>query len=136
MACSEIADNPVLVARLKELYDALDVGTTPMTVLMPWLSTLATIKKLRVSKEVYDIVTASINAREQSGISRNDTLQMPLDSGDERFAAIEVSTLIVDLTDPGDIHVAPIVYYGSPNRWCTSHGNYCVMVNDLSWKPS
>ena len=71
-----------------------------MTVLMPWFPSLAMIKKLRVSKEVYDIVTTAINAREQSGISRKDTLQMLLDSGDEKFVVIGVSTLLVDFMDP------------------------------------
>jgi len=107
-----------------------------MTVLMPWLPTLSMIKKLRVSKEVYDIVTTAISAREQSGISRNDTLQMLLDAGDEKFVVIGVSTFLVGLTDPSDIHIAPIVYYGSLNRRCTSHWNYRIMVNDFSRKPS
>ncbi|RDB29921.1 Lanosterol 14-alpha demethylase [Hypsizygus marmoreus] len=88
LSCTEISDDPVLVARLKKLYDTLDHGTTPATVLLPWLPTPAMLKKLWATKEIYDIVVAAVNAREQSGISRNDTLQMLLESGDDRLVVV------------------------------------------------
>lgn len=90
LTCSEIADDSGLVARLKILYDRLDTGTTPATVLVPWLPTPAMINKLWASKEIYDIVIRAIDAREKSGISRNDTLQMLLDSGDEKLVVVGV----------------------------------------------
>ncbi|KAF8992218.1 cytochrome P450 [Cyathus striatus] len=34
LTCKEIADNPLLVAQLKKLYDTLDWGTTPATMLL------------------------------------------------------------------------------------------------------
>lgn len=90
LTCSEIADDAAVVARLKTLYDTLDTGTTPATVLVPWLPTPAMIKKLWATKEIYDIVVRAINAREQSGIARNDTLQMLLDAGDEKLVVVGV----------------------------------------------
>lgn len=48
------------------------------------------IKKLWATKEIYDIVIQVINTREESGISRNDTLQMLLDSGDEKLVVVGV----------------------------------------------
>jgi hypothetical protein len=48
------------------------------------------INKLWATKEIYDIVIQAIDAREKSGISRNDTLQMLLDSGDEKLVVIGV----------------------------------------------
>jgi hypothetical protein len=49
------------------------------------------IKKLWATKEIYEIVTQAIKDRESSGISRNDTLQMLLDSGDEKLVVIGVN---------------------------------------------
>jgi hypothetical protein len=83
LSCTEISDDPVLVARLKKLYDILDVGTTPTTVLVPWLPTPAMIKKIWATKGIYEIVIKAIKDRENSGISQGDTLQMLLDTGDE-----------------------------------------------------
>ncbi|KAI3613103.1 cytochrome p450 [Moniliophthora roreri] len=88
LSCSEISDDPVLVARLKRLYDKLDTGTTPATVLLPWLPTPAMLQKLWATKDIYDIVVAAIKAREQSGVTRNDTLQMLLDNQDEKLVIV------------------------------------------------
>ena len=90
MSCTEISDDPALVTRLKKLYDTLDVGTTPATVLVPWLPTPAMIKKLWATKEIYEIVVRAIKDRENSGISREDTLQMLLDTGDEKLILVGV----------------------------------------------
>ena len=46
--------------------------------------------KLRASKRVYDIVDGAIRARRESGVSRDDTLQMLIDHGDEKFVTIGV----------------------------------------------
>jgi sterol 14-demethylase len=48
------------------------------------------IKKLWATKEIYNIVFRAINARENSGISSNDTLQMLLESGDEKLVVVGV----------------------------------------------
>ena len=80
----------MLVARLKKLYDILDVGTTPTTVLVPWLPTPAMIKKIWATKEIYEIVIKAIKNRENSGISQGDTLQMLLDTGDEKLVIVGV----------------------------------------------
>ncbi|KAG6884385.1 hypothetical protein C0993_011677 [Termitomyces sp. T159_Od127] len=88
LSCSEISDDPDTVGRLRKLYDTLDNGTTPATVLLPWLPTPAMIKKLWATKEIYDIVNKAIQEREKSGISRNDTLQMLLDYGDEKLVVV------------------------------------------------
>jgi sterol 14-demethylase len=90
LSASEISDDAALVARLKTLYDRLDTGTTPATVLLPWFPTPAMIKKIWATKEIYDIVVRAIDAREQSGVSRNDTLQMLVDAGDERLVVVGV----------------------------------------------
>ena len=81
----------MLVARLKKLYDMVDAGTTPTTVLVPWLPTPAMIKKSWATKEIYEIVITAIRNRENSGISQGDTLQMLLDAGDEKLVVIGVS---------------------------------------------
>jgi hypothetical protein len=49
------------------------------------------IRKLLATKEIYDIVSRAIDAREQSGTSRNDALQMMLDMGDEKLVMVGVS---------------------------------------------
>ena len=90
LTCHELADDPIAVARLRGLYDQLDASTTPASVLLPWLPSPSMLKKLFASKKVYDIVNGAINARVQSGISRDDTLQMLVDHGDDKLVIVGV----------------------------------------------
>ncbi|KAL4079630.1 cytochrome P450 [Scleroderma citrinum] len=88
IASDDIANDATLVARLKYLYDILDSGTTPATVLLPWLPTPSMLKKLWATHQVYKIVGCAVDARIRSGERRNDTLQLLVDAEDERLVMI------------------------------------------------
>ncbi|KAK7678325.1 hypothetical protein QCA50_018673 [Cerrena zonata] len=88
LAATEIADDAALVARLKELYDRLDETTTPTCVLLPWFPSPSMLGKLLASKRIYDIVNHAIELRIQSGRHGDDTLQILLDSGDDRMVVL------------------------------------------------
>jgi hypothetical protein len=45
------------------------------------------------TKQIYDIIVRAMKVRKQSGIPRNDALQMLLDSGEEHFTIVGVSIL-------------------------------------------
>lgn len=79
---------------MKALYDQLDVGTTPASILLPWLPTPAMIRKLWATKEVYSIISKVVRERAASGKPRNDTLQMLLDSGDEHLLIVGVGWVL------------------------------------------
>ncbi|KAG5643635.1 hypothetical protein DXG03_000561 [Asterophora parasitica] len=119
LSCSEISDDPVIVDRLKTLYDTLDNGTTPATVLVPWLPTPAMIKKLWATKEIYGIVTNAIRAREESGVSHNDTLQMLLDGGDEKLVVVGfiMGLLIAGARATGTTASWLITFLGCHQEW-------------------
>jgi len=85
---TEIADDPAVVARLKHLYDEVDEGNTPAAILLPWWPGRGAIRKLLATKRIYDIITKALDARLKSGKSRDDTLQMLLDSGDDHIAVV------------------------------------------------
>jgi len=90
LTCTEIADDPEIVARFSQHYDDVDRGTTPATVLFPWFPSLSMIKKARATKQLYDIIVKAIKVRKQSGVPHNDTLQFLLDSGDEQNTIVGV----------------------------------------------
>ncbi|KAF9568692.1 cytochrome P450 [Agrocybe pediades] len=119
LSCVEISDDPALVSRLKTLYDTLDTGTTPATVLLPWLPTPAMIQKLWATKDIYEIVIKAINDREKSGISRDDTLQMLLDSGDEKLVVVGfiMGLLIAGARATGTTASWLMTYLGGNQEW-------------------
>ena len=85
---TEIADDPAVIARLKHLYDEVDEGNTPTSILLPWLPGRGMIRKLLATKKIYDIITKAIDMRMKSGKPRDDTLQMLLDSGDDNMMVV------------------------------------------------
>ncbi|KAF7325856.1 Cytochrome P450 [Mycena kentingensis (nom. inval.)] len=119
LSSNEIADDMTLVARLKTLYDRLDTSTTPATVLLPWLPTPAMLKKLWATKEIYEIVVRAITAREESGIARNDTLQMLLDAGDDKLTVVGfiMGLLIAGARATGTTASWIITYLGAHSEW-------------------
>lgn len=119
LTCSEIADDPAIVARLKVLYDKLDHGTTPATVLLPWLPTPAMLKKLWATKQIYDIVAHAIATREQSGVPQNDTLQMLLDSKDDKLIIVGfiMGLLIAGARATGTTASWLITFLGANPEW-------------------
>ncbi|EKM76776.1 hypothetical protein AGABI1DRAFT_44512 [Agaricus bisporus var. burnettii JB137-S8] len=94
LSCSEIADDLELVPRIKQLYDQLDTGTTPSTILLPWLPSWAMAKKLWSTKEIYDIIVDAVKKRQDllttisEGERPQDTMQLLLDAGDDRMAVV------------------------------------------------
>jgi hypothetical protein len=93
VSASEIAQDPALVSRLKGLYDQVDAGTTPASVLLPWLPTPAMIRKTWATTEIYTILSKVVRERVASGKPGNDTLQMLIDSGDEHRIIVGVGVV-------------------------------------------
>ncbi|CAG8209226.1 unnamed protein product [Penicillium nalgiovense] len=82
IASFDIANDPVLSARLKSLVDTVDSITNPYSTWLPWLPGPALFHKFFASVQIYRIVQAAINARKKSGIKRDDMLQQMIDEGD------------------------------------------------------
>jgi hypothetical protein len=95
LTCTEIADEPKIVARCKQLFDQVEHGTTPATVLFPWFPSPSMVMRAWATKQIYDIVVKAMKVRKQSGIPQNDALQMLLDSGEEHFTIVGVSILLL-----------------------------------------
>ena len=124
LTCEDIADNPATVARIRGLYEILDRGTTPTTVLMPWLPSGAMIRKWITTLQIYNIFAKAIDARQKSGIARDDTLQMLLDSSNGGWEDRMVILGVRDLSHPTVLSLILIlpVLDGSYNRWCSIDG--------------
>jgi sterol 14-demethylase len=52
------------------------------------------ISKLMATKAIYDIIIRAVDSRTQSGIAKNDTLQMLIDAGDDRMMILGVRAIL------------------------------------------
>jgi nucleotide-binding universal stress UspA family protein len=128
LSSTEIAEDHELVKRLKILYDRLDAGTTPASVLLPWLPTPAMIKKLLATKDIYKIITKAIQERKASGKARDDTLQMLLDYEDDELMVVGVSVISGNSQAHGSTsvhlrHAICTVYHGTIDSRSKSNWN-------------
>ncbi|KAI9438629.1 cytochrome P450 [Lactarius indigo] len=121
LTCTEIADDPEIVARLRQLFDKVDRGTTPATVLFQWFPSPAMVSKARATKQIYDIIVDVIKVREQRGVSHNDNLQLFLDSGDEMstIAGFMIGLVTAGARSTGNTGESSwlITYLGCHPRW-------------------
>ncbi|KAH9919821.1 cytochrome P450 [Fomitopsis serialis] len=77
LAPSELADDPVVAARLRSLYDALDKSTTPKAP--------SAVRKIICTKKIHDIINGAVDARIRGHVlPQDDALQPMLDNGDDR----------------------------------------------------
>lgn len=81
-SCREIADDPVVVERVAQLYRDIERGSTAATVLLPWLPSLARKRKANATKEIYGILKSIVDERERTGRTEVDALQVLIDEGD------------------------------------------------------
>ncbi|THH29172.1 hypothetical protein EUX98_g5017 [Antrodiella citrinella] len=88
LSSTELANDEEVVARLKQLYDKLDETTTPASVLFPWFPSPSMLSKLMTTKRIYDIVNGTVAQRMKSGVVQDDTLQVLVDSADDRLVMV------------------------------------------------
>ncbi|EIM89162.1 cytochrome P450 [Stereum hirsutum FP-91666 SS1] len=119
LTCSEIANDPLVVARLRKLYDQVDRGTTPATVLFPWFPSPAMIRKASATKQIYDIVVKAVNVRKQNGVMQDDSLQMLLNEGDDHAMIVGfiMGLVIAGARSTGTIASWLITFLGCHPTW-------------------
>lgn len=82
VASSDIANDPILVSRLKPYVDGVDSIANPYSTWLPWLPGSVFFHKFLCSVRIYRIVHKLVRARKGSEIKKNDMLQQMLDDGE------------------------------------------------------
>ncbi|KAJ5541891.1 Cytochrome P450 [Penicillium sp. DV-2018c] len=82
IACADIANDPILLARLKPLFDGIDNTGNPYLTWFPWLPSSVFFQKILCSIGTYRSVSSIIEDRKRSGIKADDMLQQMLDDGE------------------------------------------------------
>lgn len=88
--CQEIADDPVEVAKLTNLFWAFDKSNTTMTVLLPWLPQQARRTRTETIMSLYQMLLVHIVDRRITGRREEDSMQVLIDAGDSTRDIVEV----------------------------------------------
>lgn len=89
LACNDIADDPVLLAKTLSLFETIEASATPATVLFPRLPTPAMAKRTIAGARFYRIVSNIVKKR-TAGSRDDDPLQFLIDEGDDMGQIVQV----------------------------------------------
>ncbi|KAF2859726.1 hypothetical protein K470DRAFT_218461, partial [Piedraia hortae CBS 480.64] len=82
VACWEIADDPVLMDEVLQLYETIEETATPFSIMYPWLLVPAKARRLYAGAKLYRTFGRVVNERRKTGTRYDDALQYLLDQGD------------------------------------------------------
>ncbi|QRW08994.1 cytochrome P450 family protein [Ceratobasidium sp. AG-Ba] len=80
--CREIADSVENCKRMEKIYWNIEKGTTPATVLLPWLPSSARNRQKEATAEMYTWLDDIVKARQTENRREEDALQDLIDLGD------------------------------------------------------
>lgn len=96
--CREIAEDPAAVQRLRDLYWAVEKGSTPTSVLFPWLPSRARKTKREATMGLYMMIVQHVVARRAGKGEENDAMQHLIDEGDTDAQIVEARFTSVAMT--------------------------------------
>ncbi|KAJ1301352.1 hypothetical protein OPQ81_003751 [Rhizoctonia solani] len=99
----EIADSIEKCKEVEKLYWSVEMGSTPTSVLLPWLPSEARKRKVAATGKIYNLFDGIIKARQSEGRREDDALQVLMDLGDSTPEIISfiMGTLFAGIVNSG-----------------------------------
>ncbi|KAF8521739.1 cytochrome P450 [Hysterangium stoloniferum] len=89
--CREFSDNPKSIKRLMKIFDRMEAGSKPTSILFPWVPTPARIGRLLAGGELYKMINDVVQTRKTEGRHEDDPLQALID---KEFSLIDITRFI------------------------------------------
>ncbi|KEP51010.1 cytochrome P450 family 6 protein, partial [Rhizoctonia solani 123E] len=115
----EIADSVEKCKEVEKLYWRVEKGSTPTSVLLPWLPSDARKKKVAATEEIYDLFDKIIKARRSEGRREEDALQVLMDLGDSTPEIISfiMGTLFAGIVNSGLMSAWIFIFLDQELEW-------------------
>ncbi|KAH7316408.1 cytochrome P450 [Rhizoctonia solani] len=115
----EIADSAEKCKELESLYWRVEMGSTPTSVLLPWLPSDARRKKVAATGEIYNLFDGIIKARRSEGRREEDALQVLMDLGDSTPDIISfiMGTLFAGIVNSGLMSAWIFIFLDQEPEW-------------------
>jgi len=129
MASFDIAEDPALVSSLQYYYEMIDHTTTASTVMLPWLPSPKWCKKLYATLRICSILSRAFNDRLKSGVAKDDTLQMFIDTGDNQTQSIGVNGSFNNLNHNTKLTALVVHFRYDASRSTNNRIDRCVFLS-------
>ncbi|QRV97067.1 cytochrome P450 family protein [Ceratobasidium sp. AG-Ba] len=118
-ACREIADSVESCKRMEKLYWMVEKGSTPTSLLLPWLPSMSLKLKWEATLEMYRWLDDIIKARQAENRREEDALQDLLDMGDSTTDIIQfvMGTLFTGILNSGLMSVWIFILLDQEPQW-------------------
>ncbi|EUC55516.1 cytochrome P450 family protein [Rhizoctonia solani AG-3 Rhs1AP] len=115
----EIADSVEKCKELEGLFWSVEMGSTPTSVLLPWLPSEARKKKVAATGEIYNLFDGIIKARRSEGRREEDALQVLMDFGDSTPEIISfiMGTLFAGIVNSGLMSAWIFIFLDQEPEW-------------------
>ncbi|CAE6539668.1 unnamed protein product, partial [Rhizoctonia solani] len=115
----EIADSVEKCKEVERLYWRVEKGSTPTSVLFPWLPSEARKNKVAATGEIYNLFDGIIKARRSEGRREEDALQVLMDLGDStpEIIAFIMGTLFAGIVNSGLMSAWIFIFLDQEPEW-------------------
>ena len=137
VGCNEVANDPILLAKTLSYFETIQQSGTPAGVIVPWLPTLAKLKRTYAGARLYMLFQSIINERKKMGKRDDDPLQFMIDQGDDVVKIIGVSARAVTrvrmATDKGLQFVIGALFAGQANSGVNAAWVLSYLADNPKW---
>ncbi|CCO32823.1 hypothetical protein BN14_06886 [Rhizoctonia solani AG-1 IB] len=115
----EIADSVEKCKELERMYWRVETGTTPTSVLLPWLPSDARKRKVAATGEIFNVFDGIIKARKSEDRREEDALQVLMDLGDSTTEIISfiMATLFAGIVNSGLMSAWIFIFLDQEPEW-------------------
>lgn len=90
--CTEFCADRKKVRALMRIFEHLEAGSTPSSLILPWIPTPTRLRRLWAGAELYQMISEVVNRRKKEDRREDDPLQALIDRG---FSLTEITRVIV-----------------------------------------
>ncbi|CAE6457204.1 unnamed protein product [Rhizoctonia solani] len=115
----EISDSVEKCKVLERLYWRVEMGSTPTSILFPWVPSTARKQKDAATREIYLMFDELVKARQSEGRREEDALQLLMDLGDStpEIIALIMGVLFVAIVNTGLMASWILIFLDQEPEW-------------------
>jgi sterol 14-demethylase len=122
--CKELADDRKSVAKMNDLFNALEGKASPFALLFglllaPWFPGATKKHKEEATRELYEMISSYVDARRKADVPNSDAIDMLIADGSDNPTVVGfiLSTIFAGINNTGMVCCWMLLHLGTNNKW-------------------
>ncbi|KIM74625.1 hypothetical protein PILCRDRAFT_828049 [Piloderma croceum F 1598] len=118
-SCQELANDPAMIRKMRDLYWKLEKSATPVGLLFPWFPGTAKKNKEQAINGLYEMLSHYVDLRREADVPSLDAIDVLIADGMDNSSIIQVimSMVFAGFINTGMISSWVLVYLGTADAW-------------------